>query len=57
MFLVSVLPGTFHSVRTLPRNLDKQLLPGHAIKELILEVNGTLVTILNSMVVHLLGAH
>ncbi|KAG5558852.1 hypothetical protein RHGRI_008715 [Rhododendron griersonianum] len=37
-----VLPGTFHSVRTLPRNLDKQLLPGHAIKELILEVYGTL---------------
>ncbi|XP_058206196.1 structural maintenance of chromosomes flexible hinge domain-containing protein GMI1 isoform X2 [Rhododendron vialii] len=33
-----VLPGTFHSVRTLPRNLDKQLLPGHAIKELILEM-------------------
>ncbi|KAI8565060.1 hypothetical protein RHMOL_Rhmol03G0231500 [Rhododendron molle] len=33
-----VLPGTFHAVRTLPRNLDQQLLPGHAIKELILEM-------------------
>lgn len=37
-FPCQVFPGTFHCIMTLPRNLDDQLLPGHAIKELMLEM-------------------
>lgn len=42
LFIVSipcqVVPGSLQRITTQPRNLDKQLLPGHAVKELVLEM-------------------
>ncbi|THG10123.1 hypothetical protein TEA_027988 [Camellia sinensis var. sinensis] len=43
LFIVSipcqVVPGSLQRITTQPRNLDKQLLPGHAVKELVLEAD------------------